>query len=226
MKLYAIVGAGGFGREVMPLAEVMLNTQLREGKDKLVFVVENKNNESFVNQYPVLSVEEFFSYSASEHYFNIAIAQHAIRKRISEKMLSLGAKPFRINAGNFIELHGNVIQEGAIFCPFTMVTSNATIGKYFHANIYSYVAHDCVIGDYVTFAPHVQCNGNVIIEDEVYVGTGVIIREGTAARPMIIGRGSVLGMGAVITKSVPPFVTVVGNPAKILQPVTPQATSV
>jgi hypothetical protein len=34
-----------------------------------------------------------------------------------------------------------------------MVTASAKIGAHFQCNIYSYVAHDCVIGDFVTFAP-------------------------------------------------------------------------
>jgi acyl-[acyl carrier protein]--UDP-N-acetylglucosamine O-acyltransferase len=37
--------------------------------------------------------------------------------------------------------------------PFVTLTSNITIGKHFQANLYSYVEHDCVIGDFVTFAP-------------------------------------------------------------------------
>jgi acetyltransferase-like isoleucine patch superfamily enzyme len=53
----------------------------------------------------------------------------------------------------------------------------------------------------------------VIIEDCAYVGTGAIIKEGSAAKPVIIGQGAVIGMGAVVTKSVPPFTTVIGNPA-------------
>jgi acetyltransferase-like isoleucine patch superfamily enzyme len=46
-----------------------------------------------------------------------------------------------------------VIGDGAILSPFTCITSNVRIGKSFHANLYSYVTHDCIIGDYVTFAP-------------------------------------------------------------------------
>lgn len=41
-------------------------------------------------------------------------------------------------------------------------------GRHFHANLYSYVEHDCVIGDFVTFAPGVKCNGNVVVEDYAY----------------------------------------------------------
>ena len=106
---------------------------------------------------------------------------------------------------------------GAIFCDYTIVTSDVSIGSYFHCNIYSYVAHDCVIGDFVTFAPAVKCNGNVRIEDDVYVGTGAIIRPGRAGKSLTIGRGAVIGMGAVVTKDVAPGETVVGNPARPVQ---------
>lgn len=59
---------------------------------------------------------------------------------------------------------------GAILSPFSCLTSNIKIGVCFQANIYSYVGHDCKIGDYVTLAPGAKCNGNVVIEDHVYIG--------------------------------------------------------
>ena len=87
----------------------------------------------------------------------------------------------------------------------------------FHANLYSYVEHDCVIGNYVTFAPGVKCNGNIHIHDHAYIGSGAVIKQGTADHPLIIGYGAVVGMGAVVTKSVPAGATVVGNPARIIR---------
>jgi acetyltransferase-like isoleucine patch superfamily enzyme len=108
------------------------------------------------------------------------------------------------------------VAEGAILCPFVTLTSNIRIGRHFHANLYSYVEHDCVVGDFVTFAPAVKCNGNVRIEDYAYLGAGAVIRQGKPGQPLVIGRGAVVGMGAVVTKDVPPGATVVGNPAKLL----------
>ena len=97
--------------------------------------------------------------------------------------------------------------------PFVTLTSNVIIGKNFHSNIYSYIAHDCVIGDNVTFAPSVKCNGNVIIDDNVYIGTGVIIHQGKQNRPLRIGKGAIVAAGSVVTKSIPAGMTVFGNPA-------------
>jgi len=103
---------------------------------------------------------------------------------------------------------------GALLSPFVTLTSNIRIGVHFHANLYSYVEHDCVIGDYVTFAPGVRCNGNVVVEDFAYVGSGAMLRQGRPGKPLVIGRGAVVGMGAVVLDDVPAGITVAGNPAR------------
>lgn len=54
--------------------------------------------------------------------------------------------------------------------------------------------------------------GPIIIEDEVWIGTSVIILSGVT-----IGRGAIIGAGSVVTKDVPPFAIVVGNPSKIIK---------
>ncbi|HDX7809271.1 TPA: acetyltransferase, partial [Escherichia coli] len=139
-----------------------------------------------------------------------------VRMEIDIKCIREGIKPISIYSQNSVIMDDVLIGDGAILSPFTCITSNVRIGKSFHANLYSYIAHDCVIGDYVTLAPGVKCNGNVIIEDHAYVGTGAIIRPGTKTKPLVIGSHSIIGMGAVVTKTVPSGKTVFGNPAKIL----------
>ena len=215
MKFFGLIGYGGFGREVMPVADAMLRSQFKADNYELVFV-EKSPDISELNGYKVVS-EDYFLSLAGDKYFNVAIADSSLREKIAVKYEGEGVAPFPIIAENSANLSNNVIADGAIICPFSMITADARIGRYFHSNIYSYVAHDCRIGDYVTFAPGVRCNGNVIIEDYAYVGTGAIIKHGLPGKPLVIGRGAVVGMGAVVTKDVPPYATVVGNPAKIFE---------
>lgn len=51
----------------------------------------------------------------------------------------------------------------------------------------------------------------IVIEDDVFIGARALVLKGVT-----IGRGSVVGAGAVVTKSVPPYSIVVGNPARIV----------
>ena len=73
------------------------------------------------------------------------------------------------------------------------------------------------MGDFVTLAPGVMLNGNVRVEDHAYIGTGAIIKQGTPQNPLVIGKGAVVGMGAVVTKDVEPYTTVIGNPARLFK---------
>ncbi|MQA53444.1 acetyltransferase [Pseudomonas piscis] len=214
MDVYAICGAGGFGREVMPLAAQQLHKTQCWQTARLVFVDEQLAG-TCLNGFSVLGLEEFLALDATRH-FNITIANSHIREELATRMASAGARPFSIMAANALDLACNEIGEGAVLCPFAVVTANVRIGRFFHANLYSYVAHDCIIGDFVTFAPNVHCNGAVVIEDHAYLGAGAIIKQGTPQRPIVIGRGAVVGMGAVVTRSVAPGTTVCGNPARPL----------
>jgi acetyltransferase-like isoleucine patch superfamily enzyme len=58
------------------------------------------------------------------------------------------------------------------------------------------------IGDYVP----------IVIEDDVWIGAAAIILKGVQ-----IGRGSIIAAGAVVTKSIPPYSIVGGNPAKVIR---------
>lgn len=215
MKRFAIFGASGYGREVLPLVRKQLQADLAAGLGDLVFV-DDQPTASIVNGQRVLTYSQWLSEPASSRFMNVAIANSQVRQRLVERCVADGVQFYEARAANVVQLDDVQLGEGAVLCPFVTLTSNIRIGQHFHGNIYSYVAHDCVIGDFVTFAPGVMCNGNVHIEDHAYIGTGAVIKQGLPGAPLVIGSGAVVGMGAVVTKSVPPGVTVIGNPARPL----------
>lgn len=215
MKGYAIFGASGCGRGVMPLVRQQLQPTLSVGEADLVFV-DDHPQASQVNGHRVFTTVQWMAEPASSRYVCIAIANSLTRQRLALECAAEGMGFFEVRAGNVVQMDDVQLGEGAILSPFVTPTSNIRIGRHFHANLYSYVEHDCVIGDFVTFAPSVKCNGNVVIEEHAYIGAGAVIKQGQPGAPLVIGRGAVVGMGAVVTKSVPAGATVVGNPARVL----------
>ena len=208
--IVGIYGASGFGSEVMPLVR-------KQYPDADLCFIDDGVTCNKYSGLSVYSYNSFLELERSDKAIVIAIANSKIRESLVQKVTKDGLRILPIKASSAVVLDNVNIDEGSILCNFTHLTSNIKIGKQFQANIYSYVAHDCVIGEYVTFAPRVHCNGNVHIEDHAYIGTGAILKQGTLDKPLIIGRGAVVGMGAVVTKDVAPNTVVVGNPAKILE---------
>lgn len=213
-KLYAIYGASGCGRSLMPVARQQLARE--SDASEIIFIDDALESVADVNGHRAMNYLAFLNETSSEKYVQIAIANSRVREKIAQLLESDGILLWSITAENVVLMDQIELAEGSALSPFVTMTSNIKIGKCFHANLYSYVEHDCVIGDFVTFAPGVKCNGNIHIEDHVYIGAGAVIKQGTPAQPLVIGRGAVVGMGAVVTKSVPAGVTVVGNPARIL----------
>lgn len=211
-QLFGIYGASGCGRSIMPVARANL-TALGVDAGLLVFVDDLFPGDA-INDHRVLTYDDFLRESAGKRFLAIAVADSKVRERLATKCRGDQVLPWTVRAESAVVMDNVSIGDGALLSPFVTITSNIRIGRYFHGNLYSYIEHDCQIGDFVTFAPGVKCNGNVIIDDHAYIGAGAILRQGKPGSPLRIGRGAVVGMGAVVTRDVAAGRTVVGNPAR------------
>ncbi len=216
MKRYAILGTGGCGRGIMPLVRRRLERNTVDDPWDLVFVDDNPQA-TICNGMRVVAYSDWLREPADGRYISLAVADGRTRERLATRCIGDGLTFFDVRADNVVVMDAVQCGVGALLGPFVTLTSNIRIGAHFHANIYSYVEHDCVIGDFVTFAPGVRCNGNVVVEDFAYIGSGAMLRQGRPGKPLVIGRGAVVGMGAVVIHDVAPGTTVAGNPARTIQ---------
>ena len=75
---------------------------------------------------------------------------------------------------------------------------------------YSHVAHDCVVGNNVIFANCAGIAGHVTVEDYVIIGGMVPVHQFVA-----IGESVMIGLSGTITRDVPPYLLMGGNPMRL-----------
>jgi len=101
---------------------------------------------------------------------------------------------------------GSYLQEGVL------MQAEVTLGDNTSISAGSVVGHEGQIGHSVFMAPGVCIAGCVEIGDGTFIGTNA-----TILPRLRIGRWVTIGAGAVVTKDVPDFSVVVGNPARIIK---------
>lgn len=102
------------------------------------------------------------------------------------------------------------LRDGAVVLAGATVNTGATLGAHSVVNTGTIIEHDVTLGDYAMAAPGVVVGGGTEIEDDCYLGLGCRLRD-----HIRIGCGTVVGMGAVVVRSLPAGVTAVGMPAKV-----------
>lgn len=215
MSLYGIVGAGGSARTIMPSLTRMLNA--RRESAACVFVDDDPEllNLGSRDGHEVISFEDF---RASE--CSLALVSHAepTMKRVwTERCEREGLGFFSVVDPTHLSYSGSSTPDGCAFLAHSMSTVNVTIGNHVHLNIFSYVEHDSIVGNHVTFGPRAGCNGWVEIGDGAYIGAYAAIINGSFRRRIRIGSNATIGMGAIVIDDVPDGATVVGNPARVIK---------
>jgi sugar O-acyltransferase (sialic acid O-acetyltransferase NeuD family) len=133
------------------------------------------------------------------------------RKRLYEHFLKKGFQFENVIHPASIVSSNTMLEEGIQIMAGAVVQPGSRLGADTIVNTCAVIDHDCNIGAHVHIAPGAVLSGNVRIEEGVHVGTGAKIIQG-----LVIGSGSLIGAGSVVIEDVPPDVTVVGVPGKII----------
>ena len=208
MKDIVIIGAGGFGREVKTIIDAInKNTKIY---NFLGFYDDTIAKGTLINNFPILgNLKELNDLkSATDVLVGVGdpISKYKIISSLKNELLHF---PTIIHPSVIISDDDVIIDNGCIICAGNIITCNIKIGKFVTLNLMCTVGHDTLIGDYSSFMPSVNISGEVHIEEKVYVGTGAKI-----INRLTIGKATIVGAGAVVSKSLPEYCTAVGIPAK------------
>jgi sugar O-acyltransferase (sialic acid O-acetyltransferase NeuD family) len=202
-----IVGAGGFGREMLAWARQSAQFErewtVRGFIDDNLDALQAKNTPA-----PMLGTIKDHQ-PREDEVFICALGTPAAKRSCTELLAGRGGRFTRLIHRTAI-LGDNVdLADGVILCPYSVVSANNRLGRGVAVNLHSSIDHDAQIGDWSQVNCHCDITGGVQIGREVFVGSSVAIIPGVK-----IGDGAYLGAGAVVLRDVPVGAKVVGVPAR------------
>ncbi|MEG8202730.1 acyltransferase [Pseudomonas sp. 5FOS] len=142
------------------------------------------------------------------------------------------------------DVKSDAIGEGTRVWQFVVIMKGAQVGRNCNICAHTLIEGDVVLGDNVTVKSGVYLWDGTRIADDVFIGpnatftndamprskvypeqfNGITLERGasiganaTLLPGVVVGEYAMVGAGAVVTRNVPPYAVVVGNPAKIIR---------
>jgi sugar O-acyltransferase (sialic acid O-acetyltransferase NeuD family) len=196
IKKVAIIGSGGFAREVA--ADLQDRT--------VTFFVDDEYVLDPLKEQPLSTLD------TKVYTVLVAIGDPKLRAAVVARL------PLDTEYYTHISRHATLLNratievgEGSIICAGTVLTTDIKLGKHVHLNLNTTIGHDCNLGDYFTTAPGAKISGNVLTGSRVYVGTNASIKQRVAVTSDVV-----VGMQAAVVRDLTEAGTYTGVPAKKL----------
>jgi len=207
LRKLIIIGAGGFGREVLAftrsIPRIYRDWEVYGFLDDNVSALRNFNK----------GVEILGSIAGyqprAEEVFTCAIAEPRVRLRICQNFLQKGANFVNIISPSATIGENTTIGRGLILGAFSAISVDAKIGDFIIINSYSSLGHDAVLEDGCTLSAYCAVTGGVQLGEGSFMGTNAVILPNIK-----VGRYAKIGVGSVVVRNVKDGITVFGNPAR------------
>jgi sugar O-acyltransferase (sialic acid O-acetyltransferase NeuD family) len=203
-----IVGAGGFGREVLQWARDAWPDQpsLFGG-----FLSDDPRRlDGFVTGLGILSTVGDYVPSSGD-YLLLGIGVPYSRRRVADLLLAREARFLTLVHPRAVVAPTAAVGEGSIICPYAVVSDSATLGRFVLANYHASLGHDAVAGDYAVLSPYATLGGGARIDKEVFLGLHASVGPGIG-----VGPRSKVSANSCVLSATPADSLVYGVPGRIV----------
>ena len=210
MKKLIIVGAGGFGREVLSYCFGM---EARSKEWEIAgFLDDNPQAlEGYPYDWPILgTIKDYLP--KDDEIFVMGIGFPIQQKMAIAKTLVNKGADFLTLIHRTAEVGLNtVIGQGCVMAPFSLLSSDVVLGDFVTFNAYASAGHDSIIQDGCTISSYGSIAGNVRLGKGVLVGLHGCILPGVS-----VGEHATVAAGSTVVKNVKSGTTAMGVPARKL----------
>ena len=208
----AIIGAGGFAREVLDIFDAV--NERKPTFDVLGYIVDAQYGlpGTQINGKPILGDIEWLAEHRHELQAICGVGAPELRRRLVNEAKQHDVTFCSIVHPEAILTRWVTVGEGCVITAGCTLSNQIHVGNHTHINPACTIGHDTIFEEFVTISPGATVSGNVRLETGCYVGTGANIVE-----KVTIGAWSIVGAGSTIISDVPPNTTVVGLPGKVIK---------
>lgn len=207
MEDLIIVGAGGFGRELLQWVKDI--NKVEKKWNIIGFIDDNKEAlNAYECDYSVVgTIQEWMPQKGQN--FAMAIADVDIKEKVSKQLKEKGAEFATIIHPTAIVGEFNELGEGLVVFPNVRIAVNIKIGDFVTILDNTCIGHDVEIMNYCTLSGGCNITRSVKLKEKVFLGCGVnIVPQRT------IGEHAFVCAGSTVMKSVGDGIKVMGNPAR------------
>ena len=205
-----IAGAGGHGRELRCYLE---DLQRSGWRGELRGYLDDRVPVGWHGRLNVLGPIEGFEKLSG--WYITATGSNTMRREIVERIETRYGEALRpwtlIHPRSYLG-QDTEIGEGTCVAPCVVVTAKTKIGNHCIINVKASISHDCRINNFANINPGATVCGSVTVGEGAYIGAGAVVKECVS-----IGAWSIVGSGAVVVRNIPPNVTAVGVPARVVR---------
>lgn len=175
-----IVGAGGFGREVLQWAR---DTWLEASTLIAGFLSADAHRPPFNRSLPPILANPAAFHPEPGDALVLAIGIPAVRRRVAEDLASRSAVFLTLIHPTAIVAPTASIGSGSILCPYSIVSDSAQVGRFTLLNYHSSLAHDAAAGDFAVLSPYATLGGAAKIGTDAFLGLHASVGPGKCLGP-------------------------------------------